>query len=64
MTGLAVYEKVRDRRSAPAVAAASVFILLAASAFWGRVLAQIFADTLLSWDAWLAAGLSRSVKGV
>ena len=63
VTGLAVYELAGNRRSAPAVAAASVFILLAASVFWGRVLAQVFADTLLSWDAWLAAGFLDLLTG-
>ena len=63
VTGLAVYELAGNRRSAPAVAAASVFILLAASVFWGRVLAQVFAGTLLSWDAWLAAGFLDLLTG-
>jgi hypothetical protein len=57
VTGLALYAICRDRRSTTAVAAASVFFAIAASSFWGLVLVQTFASTLLAWDAALAAAL-------
>ena len=58
VAGLAVYETGRNRRCPAAVAAASLFVLLAGSVILGRVAAQLFAGgMLLSWDAWLAAGL-------
>ena len=64
VVGLAVYEMGRNRRCPTALAAASVFILLAGSVIWGRVVAQVFAGgMLLSWDAWLAAGLLNLLKG-
>lgn len=64
VSGLAVYEVARNSRSQPALAAASIFILLAGSVIWGRVVAQEFADgILLSSDAWLAAGLLDLLAG-
>lgn len=64
VAGLAVYEMGRNRRCPTALAAASVFILLAASVIWGRVVAQVFAGgMLLSWDAWLATGLLDLLTG-
>lgn len=62
--GLALYAGGRDRRSAPAVAAASVFFLLAASSYWGPVLAQAFGSGWLVLDAALAAAvLAALVSG-
>jgi hypothetical protein len=55
VTGLALYAMYRDRRSPTAVAASSIFLMIAASSFWGLVLTQAFASTLLAWDAALAA---------
>jgi exosortase/archaeosortase family protein len=64
VAGLAVYEMGRNRRCPTALAAASVFILLAASVIWGRVLAQVFAGgILLSWDAWLATRTLHLLTG-
>ena len=64
VAGLAVYEMVRNRRCPTAVGAASIFILLAGSVIWGRVVAQVFAGgLLLSWDAWLATGLLDLLTG-
>jgi hypothetical protein len=57
VTGLALYALRRERRSTTAVAAASVFLAMAASSFWGLVLVQTFASTFLVWDAALAAAL-------
>ena len=54
VSGLALYAMVRDRRSATAVASASVFLAIAASSFWGPVLVQAFGSTLLALDAALA----------
>jgi hypothetical protein len=56
VSGLGVYAMVRDRRSATAVASASVFLAIAASSYWGPVLVQAFGPTLLAWDAALAVG--------
>jgi hypothetical protein len=53
-TGLALYALGRDRRSTIAVAAASVFLAIAASGFWGPVLVQAFGPTFLALDAALA----------
>jgi hypothetical protein len=55
VTSVALYAIARDRRSTSAVAAASVFLAIAASSFWGLVLLQAFGPTLLAWDAALAA---------
>mgnify|MGYP001301459600 CR=1 FL=1 len=58
VAGLAVFEIARNRRCPTALAAASLFILLAGSVILGRAAAQLLAGgMLLSWDAWLAAGL-------
>lgn len=64
VAGLAVYEMGRNRRCPTALAASSVFILLAGSVIWGRVVAQEFVGgMLLSWDAWLATGLLDLLTG-
>ena len=64
VAGLAIYEMARNRRCPTALAAASVFILLAMSVIWGRVVAQLFVGgILLSWDAWLATGLLDLLTG-
>jgi hypothetical protein len=63
VTGLALFSLGRDRQSTTAVAAASVFLAIAASSFWGPVLAQIFASTLLPLDASLAAGMLNVLTG-
>jgi exosortase/archaeosortase family protein len=64
VAGLAVYEIGRNHRCPTALAAASIFILLAGSVILGRVVAQIFVDgMLLSWDAWLATGLLDLLMG-
>lgn len=57
ITGLALYAIGSDRSSTTAVAAASVFLAVAASSFWGLVLVQAFGSTWLTWDAALAAAL-------
>jgi hypothetical protein len=57
VTGLALYSLGRERPSTAAVAAASVFLAIAASNFWGSVLVQVFASKLLALDAALAVAL-------
>jgi hypothetical protein len=57
VTGLALYAIGCDRRSTTAVAAASIFLAIAVSSFWGSVVVQTFASTLLAWDAALATAL-------
>ena len=61
VTGVALYSMGRDRRSTSDVAAASVFIAIAASSFWVVVLVQMLSSSLLAWDAALAAGLLEVV---
>jgi hypothetical protein len=55
--GVALYAIGRDRQSVPAVASGSIFLLLAASSYWGPVLAQAFGSSLLALDAALAAAV-------
>jgi len=64
VTGLALFILVRERRSATGVGAASMFLALAASSFWGPVLIQMFASPLLAWDAALAAVLLEAMGHV
>jgi hypothetical protein len=63
VTGLAAYALGRDRHSTTGLAAASIFLGIAASSFWGPVLTQTFASTLLTLDALLVAGLLNVLTG-
>lgn len=63
MTALALYDLGRTRHSPFAVAAASLFLALAACEFWASALVQIFAGHLLAWDAALAAGILSLLGG-
>jgi hypothetical protein len=63
LTFFAACEGVRNRRSAEAVAAASLFIGIAACQLWGRVALQLFALPILGVDAALVASLLDIIQG-
>src|ERR1700744_1796171 len=57
LTFFAAYEGLRNRRSAEAVAAASLFIGITACQLWGRVILELFALPILGVDAALVASV-------
>jgi hypothetical protein len=63
LTFLAAYEVFRQRRSAEAVAAASLCIGIAVCQSWGKVVLHLFAGPLLAVDATLVAWLLGSIEG-
>ena len=63
LTFLAAYEGIRNRRSAEAVAAASLFIGITAWQLWGRTLLELFALPISGVDATLVAGVLNILQG-
>jgi hypothetical protein len=57
LTLLAAYDGLRGRHSADRVAAAALFIGIAASQFWGRLIVETFSAPLLTADATLVTNL-------
>ncbi|MBV8088908.1 MAG: archaeosortase/exosortase family protein, partial [Alphaproteobacteria bacterium] len=54
---LGAYLMLRNGRCHSTILAGMLFALVSVSAYWCRIVAQLFADPVLSWDAALAAGL-------
>lgn len=63
LTFFAAYEGIRSRRSAEAVAAASLFIGITACQLWGRAVLEFFALPILGVDATLVAGVLKLLQG-
>jgi hypothetical protein len=63
LTFLATYGGLRQRRSAEAVAAASLLIGIAVCQTWGPVVLHLFAGPLLALDATFVAWLLGTVQG-